>query len=454
MLGLGGIAAQSLLGRSAFAGTGFEGLHHAPTAKRVLVIYAVGGLSQYELFDEKPLLRERHGDDLPQSLLETGEITTVTSKSGALPIVGSVADFESYGKSGQRMSNFLPHLSRHADRLSIIRSMQTDSVVHERASLCFFTGTQLLDRPSMGSWVTYGLGSENRDLPEFVVLTSGRGDASAVNARMWGSAFLPGHHQGVQFRGEGDPVLYVKNPPGVDEKARGSVIKGLKELNELEGESTGDPEVETRIRSYEKAARMQLAVPELSDISKEPKQVLKRYGANPKQPSFANNCLLARRLLERGVRFVQLLDRGWDHHGGMPDVMERKTKQTDRPTAALLDDLAARGLLDDTLVVFAGEFGRTPYCEGAFSRKSYGRDHNNRVGSLWMAGGGIAGGTSFGKTDDWGWDTAENPVHVNDIQATILHTLGVDHLKLTRRFQGRDFRLTDVQGRVVNEILS
>jgi uncharacterized protein (DUF1501 family) len=222
------------------------------------------------------------------------------------------------------------------------------------------------------------------------------------------------------------------------------------------GNSTrGDAvEVETRIRSYEKAARMQLAVPELSDISKEPNEVLKRYGANPKQPSFANNCLLARRLLERGVCFVQLLDRGWDHHGGMPDVMERKTKQTDRPTAALLDDLAARGLLDDTLVVFAGEFGRTPYCEGAFSRKSYGRDHNNRVGSLWMAGGGIAGGTSFGKTDDRGWDTAENPVHVNDIQATILHTLGVDHLKLTRRFQGRDFRLTDVQGRVVSEILS
>lgn len=453
MLGLGSIAAHALLGREAYGAGDLEGLHHKASAKRVLVIYAVGGMSQYELFDEKPLLRERHGDDLPQSLLESGEITTVTSKSGALPIVGSTAEFAAHGECGMRISNFLPNLSRHVDRLALIRTMQTDSVVHERASLQFFTGTTLLDRPSMGSWITYGLGSENRDLPEFVVMTSGRGDASAVNARMWGSAFLPGRHQGVQFRGEGDPVLYLKNPPGVSDESRKSVYRGLKDLNKLEAEATGDPEVETRIHSYEKAARMQLAVPELSDLKQETKETLKRYGANPSQPSFANNCLLARRMLERGVRFVQLLDRGWDHHSGMPDVMERKTMETDRPTAALLDDLVERGLLEDTLVVFAGEFGRTPYCEGALSRNSYGRDHNNRVGSLWLAGGGVRGGTQLGVTDEWGWDSVEDPVHVNDLQATVLHCLGVDHLRLTRRFQGRDFRLTDVAGRVVKEVL-
>ncbi|MCZ6597959.1 MAG: DUF1501 domain-containing protein [Planctomycetota bacterium] len=453
MLGLGSVAVNGLLGRVAFGDRQLVP-HFAPTAKRVVVIFTLGGMSQYELFDEKPLLRERHGDDLPKSLLETGQITTVTSRQGALPVVGAVAEFESRGECGMRMSKYLPHLGKHADKIALIRSMQTDSVVHERATVCFFTGTQLLDRPSMGSWLSYGLGSESKDLPEFVVLLSGIGDASAVNARMWGSGFLPGRYQGVQFRNAGDPVLYVKNPPGVDDEARSSIYHGLKELNEIEAETTGDPDVLTRIHSYEQAARMQLSVPELTDLSKEPEQVLERYGAKADEPSFARNCVLARRLLERGVRFVQLLDRGWDHHYGLPKIIERKCKETDKPTAALLEDLEQRGMLDDTVIVFAGEFGRTPYCEGKFSRKSYGRDHNNRVGALWLAGGGIRGGTELGLTDEWGWATVQDPVHVNDVQATILHCLGVDHTKLVYRFQGRDFRLTDVGGRVVDEILA
>ena len=455
MLGLGSLAAGGLLGRGARAADG-RGLlpDHVPTAKRVVVLYMLGGLSQYELFDPKPLLNERHGDDLPESLLETGQITTVTSRQGALPVVGSAARFRRHGECGMEMSEYLPHLSRCADRIALIRSMQTDSVVHERATLCFFTGTPLLDRPSMGSWITYGLGSESRDLPEFVVMISGRGDASAVNARMWGSGFLPGRYQGVQFRASGDPVLYVNNPPGVDEVARASVYRGLRELNELQAERTGDPDVLTRIHSFEKAARMQLSVPELTDLSQEPPAVLERYGAEPGKPSFANNCLLARRLLERGVRFVQLLDRGWDHHFGLPGVMQRKCGETDRPTAALLEDLEQRGLFEDTLVIFAGEFGRTPYCEGRFTRDSYGRDHNNRVGCLWLAGGGIRGGAQLGTTDEWGWDTVADPVHVNDVQATVLHCLGVDHERLVHRFQGRDFRLTDVAGEVIHDIIA
>ena len=449
LFGLGGFAMRSLLG---------DGLPlfptYAPKAKRVIVLYMLGGLSQFELFDDKPLLRERHGEDLPKSLLETGQVTTVTSRQGAYPVVGSAAEFAQHGECGMWMSQYVPNLARHADKLALIRTMQTDSVVHERATLCFFTGTPLLGRPSMGSWLAYGLGSESKDLPEFVVMTSGRGDASAVNARMWGSGFLPGRYQGVQFRSAGDPVLFVESPPGVEQDSRDSVYRGLRELNELEAAATGDQDVWTRIWSYEKAARMQLSVPELTDLSSEPADVLERYGVDPEKPGYANNCLLARRLVERGVRFVQLLDRGWDHHGGLPNVMERKCEETDKPTAALLDDLEQRGLLEDTLVVFAGEFGRTPYCEGRFSRKSYGRDHNNRLGCLWLAGGGIRGGVTLGTTDEWGWATVEDPVHVNDVQATMLHCLGVDHTKLTYRFQGRDFRLTDVAGRVVDEILA
>jgi len=459
-LGLGSIAAQGLLSPLAGAADGFLLPNYQPRVKRVLVLYMMGGLSQYELFDDKPILRERHGDDLPASLFETGQITTVTERQGAFPVVGSAAEFSRHGESGMALSDYLPNLARHVDRIALIKTMQTDSVVHERANVHFFTGTQLLGRPSMGSWISYGLGSESKDLPEYVVMCSGRGDASGLNARMWGSGFLPGRHQGVQFRSAGDPVLFLDNPPGVDGEARGSVLRGLNELNQFQADQTGDPDVLTRMHAYEKAARMQLAVPELADLSTESEAMLEHYGlggedgADPKRPSFAKNCLYARRLLESGVRFVQLLDRGWDHHGGMPNAMDRKCKETDRPVGALLDDLHQRGLLDETLVVFAGEFGRTPYCEGTFSTRSYGRDHNNRVGSMWLAGGGIQGGTVLGETDEWGWDSVRDPVHVNDVQATILHLLGIDHLRLTHRHQGRDFRLTDVAGRVVDEVLA
>lgn len=457
-LSLGGLSARSLFAEDsgdALDRKNLYGLpHHPATAKNVIVIFALGGLTQFELFDEKPLLQERHGQDLPESLLKTGQITTVTSRQGALPVVGADAEFGSYGESGMRLSNHVPELHRHADRIALVRTMVTDSVVHERATVSFFTGTQLLGRPSMGSWITYGLGLETKDLPEFVVMLSGRQDASAVNARMWGSGFLPGRHQGVQFRSEGDPVLFVKPPRGADAESRKAVLEGIEELNEIEAERTGDPEVRTRIAAYEKAARMQLSVPELSDLSDEPDELLAKYGAERDEGSFARNCVMARRLLERGVRTIQLIDAGWDHHYRMPRVLEEKTKQTDKPVAALLDDLAERGLLEETVVVFAGEFGRTPYCEGRFSRKSYGRDHNNRLGCFWMAGGGVKGGVTHGETDEWGWATVKDPVHVNDLQATILHTLGVDHERMTYRFQGRDFRLTDVEGRVVRELLA
>lgn len=453
-LSLGGLTARSLFaqGDETTQLPAATGMHHPATAKRVVVIYALGGLSQFELFDEKPLLQERHGEDLPASLLATGQITTVTSRQGALPVVGAVAEFESCGHSGQRMSNHVKELKRHADKLAIIRTMTTDSVVHERANVSFFTGTQVLGRPSMGSWVTYGLGSDTKDLPEFVVMLSGRQDASAVNSRMWGPGFLPGKHQGVQFRSKGDPVLYVNPPKGALE-SRDGMLEGLEKLNQIEAERTGDPSVHTRISAYEKAARMQLSVPDLMDLKNEKDELLEAYGADRKDGSFARNCVLARRLLERGVRFVQMIDAGWDHHENMPKAIETKTKQTDKPIAAFLDDLHERGLLEETVVVFAGEFGRTPYCEGRFSKNSYGRDHNNRLGSMWMAGGGVQGGVTHGVTDEWGWATVQDEVHVNDVQATLLHTLGIDHERLTHRSQGRDFRLTDVAGRVVQQVL-
>jgi len=458
MFGLSNVALASLLGGSAFGRTRDDTPvfpNHTPTAKRVIVLFMSGAPSQFELFDDKPLLNLRRGEPLPDSVRQGKRITEVTVRQGALPIVGSPFEFKHYGSCGMHMSELVPGLGRHADDITLVRTMQTDTVIHETATTFFFTGTQLLGRPSAGSWVTYALGSEAKDLPEFVVLVSGSSrDDQGLHSRLWGSGFLPGKYQGVPFRSSGDAVLYLSNPPGVDTEDRASVLDGLRRLNEIEAERTGDPEVHTRIASYEMAAKMQLSVPDLTDIEKEGEETLTRYGADPKKPSFANNCLLARRLLERGVRFVQLCDRGWDHHDTLPKKLRAKMEITDKPIAALMDDLKARGLFEDTLIVFAGEFGRTPYCEGELTREAYGRDHNNRLGSMWMAGGGIARGRSLGTTDEWGWDTVDFPVHVHDIQATMLHTLGIDHLKLTHRAQGRDFRLTDVAGRVVPEMLA
>jgi hypothetical protein len=352
------------------------------------------------------------------------------------------------------LSSLLPGVGARADDFTLIRSMQTDTALHETAITVLLTGTPLLGRPSWGSWLSYGLGSANRDLPEFVVMLSGGERQTPLHSRMWSSGFLPGRHQGVQLRGAGDPVLFVSSPPGVGPGSRRRVLDAVKSLDEIAREATGDPGIDTRIEAYEMAARMQTSVPELADLRAEPREVLESYGADPSKPSFANNCLMARRLAERGVRFVQVCDGGWDHHYSLPYVLPPKCRQVDRAIGALVADLKARGLLSDTILMVCGEFGRTPFSEGPLSFDDFGRDHNPKVGSLLIAGGGFKGGVTYGRTDDFGWDVVENGVHVHDLQATVLHALGIDHKKLVYRHQGRDFRLTDVGGSVIPELLA
>ena len=423
-------------------------------AKRVVVIFLSGGLAQHDLFDEKPLLNERRGEDLPPSIRKGERITGLTERQGALPVVGSKFEFKNYGKSGLRMSELLPHLGEVADELTLIRSLQTDHVLHEAAMTILFTGTQLLGRPSFGSWCSYALGDGKGNLPEFVVLLSNPDPSTPMHPRLWHNGFLAGRHQGVPFRGGAEPVLFVKNPPGVDAKARARQMAALKELNAAEAERTHDPDAAARLASFETAARMQTSVPELADLTQEPPEVMEEYGAEVGKESFASNCVLARRLLERGVKFVQVCDAGWDHHFNIPKVLPKKCEQVDKPAAALIKDLKRRGMLDDTIVMFAGEFGRTPYCEGPLAFDTYGRDHNALACSTFVAGGGFRRGFAYGRTDDWGWSAVENIVHVHDLHATILHQLGLDHLRLTVRAQGRDFRLTDVAGKVVRDLLA
>lgn len=427
-----------------------------PTARaqRVVVIFLSGGLAQHDLFDEKPLLRERRGEELPPSVRKGERITGLTERQGALPVVGSKFEFQSYGSCGLRLSELLPHLGGVADELLLIRSLQTDHVLHEAAMTILFTGTPLLGRPSWGAWTSYALGDGKGNLPEFVVLLSNPDPSTPLHPRLWHNGFLAGRHQGVPFRSGKEPVLFVHNPPGVDAAARGRQLAALRELNALEAARSGDPDAEARIAAFETAARMQTSVPELADLSQESPETLAEYGAEPGEPSFAANCVLARRLLERGVRFVQLCDAGWDHHYGIPRVLPKKCEQVDKPTAALIRDLRRRGLLDDTIVVFAGEFGRTPYCEGPLAFDSYGRDHNALASSVLVAGGGFRAGHAYGRTDDWGWSAVEDVVHVHDLHATILHQLGIDHTRLTVRAQGRDFRLTDVAGKMVAGLLA
>ena len=460
VLGLGSIAAACLSERESHGDTA-PAVTMAParlpkaTAKRVILIFAAGGLSQLDLFDEKPLLNQRRGEELPPSIRKGQRISGVTEAQGALPVVGSAFQFKSYGKSGLRLSELFREMGTLADDLCVVRSMQTDHVLHEAAMSILYTGSLQLGRPSWGSWVSYALGSENQDLPEFVVMLSGTRDGgSPPHPRMWHNGYLPGRHQGCTFRGGSEPVFFVKNPKGVTDGARKSVLERLAELNSLEATRSGDPYVATRIQNYEMAARMQTSVPELADLSKEPADVLAQYGAEPGKESFANNCLLARRLAERGVRFIQLMDGGWDHHYDIPVNLKEKMAGADKPIAALLRDLKERGLLAETLVIFCGEFGRTSYCEGPMSFASYGRDHQQLSGGLLLAGGGIRGGTSYGETDEWGWDVVKDPAHVHDIQATVLHALGLDHKQLVTRYQGRDFRLTDVGGNVLHPLLA
>ena len=462
--GLGALALSSLLNGNLFGaekkivaaksvGGLLPQLHHPAKAKRIIYLFQSGAPSHIDLFDHKPKLKELTSTELPASVRMGQRITGMTSGQKQLLCVGSPFEFKKHGKCGMEFSDLLPHTAKLADDLCLIRSMFTEPINHDPAVTFFGTGNQQPGRPTMGSWITYGLGSENANLPGFVVLLSGGGGQS-LQARDWGNGFLPGNYQGVQFRGAGDPVLYLSNPKGIDSAARRKLIDSMQELNRMQLGVMGDPEIATHIENYELAYRMQMSVPELMDISQEPKAVLEAYGAEPGKASYANNCLLARRLAERGVRFIQLCHRDWDHHGDLPNAIRTQTKNTDQASAALVADLKQRGLLDDTLVIWGGEFGRTSYSQGEIKKDSFGRDHHPRCFSLWMAGGGVKGGVTHGATDDFAYNITENPVHVHDFHATMLHLLGIDHTKLTHRFEGRDYRLTDVAGEVVKGILA
>ncbi len=458
--GMGAVALAALLGQSAWAEDPRVGPmsvrppHFAPKAKRVIFMHMAGAPSQLDLFDHKPLLDKLDGQDCPADVIK-GERFAFTR--GTPKVLRSPYTFQSHGQSGAVISSLLPNIASIADDITIIRSMQTDHFNHAPAQLFVHTGSQLVGRPSMGSWVTYGLGSENQDLPGFVVLTSG-GNPDGGNA-LWSSGFLPTVYQGVQFRSKGDAVLHVSNPPGVSERARRESLDAIGDLNRMNLGVVGDPEIATRISQYELAYRMQSSVPELMDISKEPAAVHAMYGTEPGKTSFANNCLLARRLLERGVRFVQLYHWGWDSHGTGPNddlmtALPKRCKECDQPAAALVRDLKQRGMLEDTLVIWGGEFGRTPLNEARNGSKFLGRDHHPHAFTIWMAGGGLRPGMTYGSTDELGYRATENAVHVHDLQATILHLLGMDHTRLTYKFQGRNFRLTDVHGQVVRDILA
>jgi hypothetical protein len=432
--------------------------HIAPRAKRVIYLFMSGGPSQIDLFDYKPRLVEMYDQDLPASVIDGQRFTTMTSGQARFPIAPSMFKFQRHGQSGMWASELVPHIGTVMDELAVVKSVHTEAINHDPAITYIQTGSQIPGRPSMGAWISYGLGSTNHDLPTFVVLHtigSGKRDAQALFDRLWGTGFLPSRHAGVSLRSHGDPVLYLSNPAGVSVALRRRMLDSLQELNQKQFDDYGDPEIPTRIAQYEMAFRMQSSVPELIDISREPQSILVMYGPEVHKPgSFAANCLRARRLAERDVRFVQVFLRDWDHHGDLPRDLRLQCRDMDQPTAALIQDLKLKGLLDDTLVVWAGEFGRTTYCQGKLSPHDYGRDHHPRCFTVLLAGGGVQAGREFGKTDDFSYNIVENPIHIHDLNATILHCLGIDHEKLTYRFQGRDFRLTDVHGKVVHELLA
>ncbi len=459
--GLGTMALATLLNPrlsateapAAHAGGALRHLHWAPKAKRVIYLFQSGAPSHLDLFDPKPKLEQMTGEELPPSVRMGQRITGMTAGQTVLKCVGSAYPFQRYGKSGTELSSLLPHTGSIVDDIALIRSIHTDPINHDPAVTFFGTGNQQPGRPTMGAWLAYGLGSENANLPSFVVLTSGSG-GQALQARYWGNGFLPANYQGVQMRSSGDPVLYVSNPPGLSSTARRQLLDAMQELNRKQLGALSDPDIGTHIDNYELAFRMQTSVPELMDIGTEPKEVLESYGAQPGKPSFANNCLLARRLTERGVRFVQLCHRDWDHHGGLPDGLKAQTRNTDQASAALVKDLKQRGLLDETLVIWGGEFGRTAYSQGDISKTNFGRDHHPRCFSIWMAGGGVKPGLVLGKTDDFGYNIVEDPVNVHDLHATLLHLLGIEHTQFTYRFEGRDYRLTDVSGELVRPLIA
>ncbi len=465
--GMGLTALFTMLGSNAF-GSEAPGLHRVggmpgfpnvpPKAKRVIYLFQSGAPSQMDLFDPKPKLAARRGEDLPDSVRNGQRLTGMTSGQKSFPVAPSAFKFAQHGQSGIWLSEILPYTAEIVDDLCFIYSMHTDAINHDPAVTFFQTGSQLAGRPSIGSWLAYGLGTENQDLPSFVVLTSvgtGRKDDQPLYDRLWGSGFLPTQHQGVKLRSAGDPVLFLSDPEGVDRTTRRDMLDDLASLNKIKLASVGDPEISTRISQYELAFRMQTSVPELTDISKEPSSILEMYGPEVHKPgTYAYNCLLARRLSERGVRFVQLFHMGWDQHFDLPRAIKGQTYDTDQPTAALVKDLKQRGLLDETLLVWGGEFGRTVYSQGELSMDNYGRDHHPRCFTVWMTGAGIKRGVAYGKTDDYCYNIVENPVSVHDLHATMLNILGIDHTKLTYRYQGRDFRLTDVYGDLVTGIMA
>ena len=454
--GLGSAALAALLGRDAAANPVSPLTHLAAKAKRVIWLFQSGAPSQMDLFDYKPRLSEFHKQELPASIRMGQRLTGMTSGQTSFPVAASKFKFAQHGQCGMWLSEMLPHTAKIADEMCLIQSMHTEAINHDPAITFIQTGSQLPGRPSFGSWVDYGLGTMNENLPAFVVMISKSGTkGQGLLARLWGSGFLPSQHQGVKLRGVGDPVLYLSDPQGMDRDGRRQMLDGLAQLNGIQYADIGDPEIAARIAQYELAFRMQTSVPELMDMSGESAHTFELYGEDSKKPgSYAANCLLARRLVERGVRFIQLYHRDWDHHGGLPERMVQQCKETDQASSALVQDLKQRGLLDETLVIWGGEFGRTVYCQGAITETTYGRDHHPRCFSVWLAGGGIKSGMIFGETDDYSYNIVRDPVHVHDLQATILNQLGLDHTRLTYRFQGRDFRITDVHGNVVREILA
>lgn len=476
-LGLGALGLQALLEPSASAVSisskaigGVPGLpHFAPKVKRVIYLFQSGGPAQQDLFDYKPLLNEKYGESLPDSVRGTQRLTGMSGNQATLPLAGSAFQFARYGKSGTWISELLPHTARVADDLCFIKSMWTEAINHDPAITFFQTGSQIAGRPSMGSWVTYGLGTMNENLPAFIVLVTAGGGDQPLYSRLWGNGFLDSRFQGVQFRAGKAPVLYLSNPEGVTIHGRRAMLDTMSALNGLQYKQEMDPEIESRVAQYEMAYRMQTSVPDVTDLSREPDSMFALYGEDARKPgTFAANCLLARRLAERGVRFIQLYHQGWDHHGDLPRGIRAQTRSTDQASAALLTDLKQRGMLEDTLIIWGGEFGRTSYSQGKLSKDNYGRDHHPRCFTVWLAGGGVRGGYSYGQTDAYGYNIADangnaisptkdeftpGAVHVHDLQATILHLLGIDHTRLTYRFQGRDFRLTDVHGHLVKDIL-
>jgi hypothetical protein len=460
-VGLGAVALAELLNQDllaqaadATATGGLPGLpHFAPKAKRVIYLFQVGGPSQVDLYDYKPELMKRQGTDLPDSIRGTQRLTGMTAAQTSFPIAPSIFQFAQHGKSGAWVSNLLPHTAKIVDDLCFIKSMHTEQINHDPALTYAQTGFQIAGRPSLGAWATYGLGSVNKDLPGFVVMISGEGQS--VAERMWGTGFIPSQYQGVKLRSVGDPVLYISDPEGFNREQRARFIDNIGKLNRLEFQTTHNPEISARVAQYEMAFRMQTSVPELTDLSKEPAHTFELYGPDSKRPgTFASNCLMARRLAERGVRFIQVYHRAWDHHGGLPKAIRTATAEGDQPSAALVQDLKERGLLDDTLVICGGEFGRTVYCQGKLTAEDYGRDHHPRCFTIWMAGGGIKPGASVGATDEYSYNITEDPVAIHDLNATILHSLGIDHTRLTYKYQGRHFRLTDTEGIVVKKALA